>query len=126
MCLSPGEDMYVCKCLAHLLISSFSSSASDDVSDTQSPIGKQFRRPLGPSSSLDPTSLLKLTSECVQPRPALTRWHTVASPHCQTTAVLGTLDVEREIDCRVGRNQTTVMWICDRWMQEGTTDRRGR
>ncbi|GFT50528.1 synaptotagmin-15 [Nephila pilipes] len=76
-------------------ISSFSSSASDDVSDTQSPVGKQFRRPLGPSSSLDPTSLLKLTSECVQPRPALTRWHTVASPHCQTTAVLGTLDVER-------------------------------
>ncbi|GFU19799.1 transposable element Tcb1 transposase [Trichonephila clavipes] len=32
----------------------------------------------------------------------------------------------REIGIRVGRNQTTVMWICDRWMQEGTTDRRGR
>ncbi|GFW48633.1 transposable element Tcb1 transposase [Trichonephila clavipes] len=31
----------------------------------------------------------------------------------------------REIDSRVGRNQTTVMRICDRWMQEGTTDRRG-
>ncbi|GFU75581.1 carcinine transporter [Trichonephila clavipes] len=29
-------------------------------------------------------------------------------------------------DNRVGRNQTTVMRICDRWMQEGTTDRRGR
>ncbi|GFT37046.1 transposable element Tcb1 transposase [Trichonephila clavipes] len=28
--------------------------------------------------------------------------------------------------CRVGRNQTTVMQICDRWMQEGTTDRLGR
>ncbi|GFV81125.1 transposable element Tcb1 transposase [Trichonephila clavipes] len=27
---------------------------------------------------------------------------------------------------RFGRNQTTVMRICDRWMQEGTTDRRGR
>ncbi|GFU88099.1 uncharacterized protein K02A2.6 [Trichonephila clavipes] len=27
---------------------------------------------------------------------------------------------------RVGRNQTTVMRICDRWMQEGTTDRRDR
>ncbi|GFY11497.1 transposable element Tcb1 transposase [Trichonephila clavipes] len=27
---------------------------------------------------------------------------------------------------RVGRNQTNVMRICDRWMQEGTTDRRGR
>ncbi|GFU41356.1 uncharacterized protein TNCV_3011731 [Trichonephila clavipes] len=26
----------------------------------------------------------------------------------------------------VGRNQTTVMWICDRWMQEGKTNRRGR
>ncbi|GFY01814.1 transposable element Tcb1 transposase [Trichonephila clavipes] len=31
-----------------------------------------------------------------------------------------------EIGSRVGRNQTTVMWICDRWMQVGTTDRRGR
>ncbi|GFV82539.1 transposable element Tcb1 transposase [Trichonephila clavipes] len=32
----------------------------------------------------------------------------------------------REIGSRVGRNQTTVMRICDREMQEGTTDRRGR
>ncbi|GFX38493.1 transposable element Tcb1 transposase [Trichonephila clavipes] len=32
----------------------------------------------------------------------------------------------RQIDGRVGRNQTTVMRICDRWMQEGTMDRRGR
>ncbi|GFW06626.1 transposable element Tcb1 transposase [Trichonephila clavipes] len=32
----------------------------------------------------------------------------------------------REICSRVGRNQTTVMRICERWMQEGTTDRRGR
>ncbi|GFV48287.1 transposable element Tcb1 transposase [Trichonephila clavipes] len=32
----------------------------------------------------------------------------------------------REIGSRVGRNQTTVMWIWDRWMQEGTKDRRGR
>ncbi|GFX31095.1 transposable element Tcb1 transposase [Trichonephila clavipes] len=32
----------------------------------------------------------------------------------------------REIGSRVGRNQTTVMRICDRWMQEGTTDRSGR
>ncbi|GFY36177.1 uncharacterized protein TNCV_4845491 [Trichonephila clavipes] len=31
----------------------------------------------------------------------------------------------REIGGRVGRNQTTVMRICDRLMQEGTTDRRG-
>ncbi|GFX88539.1 transposable element Tcb1 transposase [Trichonephila clavipes] len=27
---------------------------------------------------------------------------------------------------RVGRNQTTVRRICDRWMQENKTDRRGR
>ncbi|PRD28447.1 UNVERIFIED_CONTAM: hypothetical protein NCL1_32378 [Trichonephila clavipes] len=32
----------------------------------------------------------------------------------------------REIGSRVGRNQTTVMRICDRCMQEGTMDRLGR
>ncbi|GFX81841.1 transposable element Tcb1 transposase [Trichonephila clavipes] len=32
----------------------------------------------------------------------------------------------RKIGSRVGRNQTTVMWICNRWMQEGTKDQRGR
>ncbi|GFW81112.1 transposable element Tcb1 transposase [Trichonephila clavipes] len=32
----------------------------------------------------------------------------------------------REISSRVGRNQTTVMRICDRWMQKGTIDRCGR
>ncbi|GFU21082.1 uncharacterized protein TNCV_4741621 [Trichonephila clavipes] len=32
----------------------------------------------------------------------------------------------REIGSPVGRNQTTVMRILDRWMKEGTTDRRGR
>ncbi|GFX25041.1 transposable element Tcb1 transposase [Trichonephila clavipes] len=31
----------------------------------------------------------------------------------------------REIGRHVGRNQTTVMQICDRWMHEGTTDRSG-
>ncbi|GFT16607.1 HTH_Tnp_Tc3_2 domain-containing protein [Trichonephila clavipes] len=31
-----------------------------------------------------------------------------------------------KIGSRVERNQTTVMRICDRWMQEGTTDRRDR
>ncbi|GFV80408.1 transposable element Tcb1 transposase [Trichonephila clavipes] len=31
----------------------------------------------------------------------------------------------RKIGSHVGRNQTTVMQICDRWMQKGTTDRRG-
>ncbi|GFU09208.1 transposable element Tcb1 transposase [Trichonephila clavipes] len=29
----------------------------------------------------------------------------------------------REIGSRVGRNQTNVMRTCNRWMQEGTTDR---
>ncbi|GFU52110.1 transposable element Tcb1 transposase [Trichonephila clavipes] len=33
---------------------------------------------------------------------------------------------DREIGSRVGRNQKNVMQICDRWMQEGPTDRRGR
>ncbi|GFS54644.1 transposable element Tcb1 transposase [Trichonephila clavipes] len=32
----------------------------------------------------------------------------------------------REIGSHVGRNQATVMRICDRWMQEGTTDQRVR
>ncbi|GFS57772.1 transposable element Tcb1 transposase [Trichonephila clavipes] len=32
----------------------------------------------------------------------------------------------RKISSRVGRNQTTVKRISDRWMQEGTTDQRGR
>ncbi|GFX58145.1 transposable element Tcb1 transposase [Trichonephila clavipes] len=34
--------------------------------------------------------------------------------------------LKKEFGSRVGRKQTTVMRICDRWMQEGTTDRRGR
>ncbi|GFU33178.1 HTH_Tnp_Tc3_2 domain-containing protein [Trichonephila clavipes] len=33
---------------------------------------------------------------------------------------------KQEIGSRVGRNQTTVMRICDCWMQEVSTDRRGR
>ncbi|GFV68189.1 transposable element Tcb1 transposase [Trichonephila clavipes] len=32
----------------------------------------------------------------------------------------------RDIGSRVGRNQTTVMRIYDRWMQDGTTEQRGR
>ncbi|GFV48338.1 transposable element Tcb1 transposase [Trichonephila clavipes] len=32
----------------------------------------------------------------------------------------------KEIGSRVGRNKTTVMGIWDLWMQESTTDRRGR
>ncbi|GFV24121.1 transposable element Tcb1 transposase [Trichonephila clavipes] len=31
-----------------------------------------------------------------------------------------------KVGSRVGRNQRTVMRICNRWMQEGTTDRRGQ
>ncbi|GFT69356.1 transposable element Tcb1 transposase [Trichonephila clavipes] len=34
--------------------------------------------------------------------------------------------VRGNIGSRVGRNQTTIKWICDRWMQEDTMDRRGR
>ncbi|GFW96280.1 transposable element Tcb1 transposase [Trichonephila clavipes] len=32
----------------------------------------------------------------------------------------------RKIGSPVGRNQTTAMRMCDLWMQEGITDRRGR
>ncbi|GFX61913.1 transposable element Tcb1 transposase [Trichonephila clavipes] len=32
----------------------------------------------------------------------------------------------REIGSRVGRNKTTVIRICDRWMQKDTMERRGR
>ncbi|GFS89974.1 transposable element Tcb1 transposase [Trichonephila clavipes] len=32
----------------------------------------------------------------------------------------------REISRRVGQNQTNVLRVCDRWMQKGTMDRRGR
>ncbi|GFV01713.1 HTH_38 domain-containing protein [Trichonephila clavipes] len=31
----------------------------------------------------------------------------------------------KEIGSRVGRNQTTAMRICDRWMRESTMNRRG-
>ncbi|GFT88470.1 transposable element Tcb1 transposase [Trichonephila clavipes] len=34
--------------------------------------------------------------------------------------------VAGKIGSRVGRNQTTVMRICDHWMQEGKTNQRGR
>ncbi|GFW71812.1 uncharacterized protein TNCV_4658601 [Trichonephila clavipes] len=36
------------------------------------------------------------------------------------------LSVSRKIGSSVGRNQTTVMRICDRWMQKSLTDRRGQ
>ncbi|GFS63345.1 transposable element Tcb1 transposase [Trichonephila clavipes] len=32
----------------------------------------------------------------------------------------------KEIGSHVGRKQTIVVWICDRWMQKGATNRRGR
>ncbi|GFY04236.1 uncharacterized protein TNCV_1200141 [Trichonephila clavipes] len=35
------------------------------------------------------------------------------------------LAYQMQISSRVGRNQTTVMRICDRWMEEDITDRRG-
>ncbi|GFV30288.1 transposable element Tcb1 transposase [Trichonephila clavipes] len=39
--------------------------------------------------------------------------------------ILANTNTRSEIGSRVARNQTTVMRICDRWMQEGTMDRRG-
>ncbi|GFV01085.1 transposable element Tcb1 transposase [Trichonephila clavipes] len=38
----------------------------------------------------------------------------------------GCFCVQWQIGSRVGRNQATVRRICDRWMKEGTMDRRGR
>ncbi|GFW39097.1 transposable element Tcb1 transposase [Trichonephila clavipes] len=61
--------------------------------------------------------------------------HEDMNPSCLTRTVQGSGGnimiwsmevVDWEIGSRVGRNQTTVMRICDRWMQEGTTDRRSR
>ncbi|GFY23615.1 transposable element Tcb1 transposase [Trichonephila clavipes] len=39
---------------------------------------------------------------------------------------IGGYQSPQEIGRRVGRNQSPVMRICDRWMQESTTNRRGR
>ncbi|GFY31636.1 transposable element Tcb1 transposase [Trichonephila clavipes] len=36
------------------------------------------------------------------------------------------LFLEGNIGSRVGRNQTTVIRICDHWLKKGTTDRRGQ
>ncbi|GFU08602.1 transposable element Tcb1 transposase [Trichonephila clavipes] len=46
------------------------------------------------------------------------RGRIVAYPDCVVSL--------REIGSRVGRNQITVMRICDRWRLEGTADRHGR
>ncbi|GFV70063.1 transposable element Tcb1 transposase [Trichonephila clavipes] len=35
-------------------------------------------------------------------------------------------EADWEIESHVGRHQTTVMWIRDRWIQESTMDRRCR
>ncbi|GFY19209.1 transposable element Tcb1 transposase [Trichonephila clavipes] len=40
--------------------------------------------------------------------------------------IIGSNAAIKEIGSRVGRNQRAAMRICDRWMQEGATDRRGR
>ncbi|GFT89274.1 transposable element Tcb1 transposase [Trichonephila clavipes] len=49
-----------------------------------------------------------------------------AKSYCHLCGARGYGQRQAEIGSRVGRNQTTVMRICDRWVQEGTTDRRGR
>ncbi|GFW77704.1 transposable element Tcb1 transposase [Trichonephila clavipes] len=46
--------------------------------------------------------------------------------HCPSKVNNFPYSVVRKIGSRVGRNHTTVMRICDRWMQGGTTNRRGR
>ncbi|GFY36294.1 transposable element Tcb1 transposase [Trichonephila clavipes] len=48
-----------------------------------------------------------------------------SSPSMRTFTIAPFLYVIK-ISSRVGRNQTTVMRIWDRWMQEGTMDRSGR
>ncbi|GFS60201.1 transposable element Tcb1 transposase [Trichonephila clavipes] len=55
---------------------------------------------------------------CSLPNPCTIRGHDI-----NTTAV--THGRAGKIGSRVGRNQITAMRICDRWMQEGTIDRRG-
>ncbi|GFU86022.1 transposable element Tcb1 transposase [Trichonephila clavipes] len=50
----------------------------------------------------------------------------LSAENCFTKSTMCMGALSREIGSRVGRNQTTVTLICDRWMQEGTTDRRGR
>ncbi|GFS71135.1 transposable element Tcb1 transposase [Trichonephila clavipes] len=49
-----------------------------------------------------------------------------ATSYCHLYGAQGYGQRQAEIGSRVGRNQTTVMRICDRWRQEGTTDRRGQ
>ncbi|UYV63320.1 hypothetical protein LAZ67_2003740, partial [Cordylochernes scorpioides] len=51
-------------------------------------------------------------------------WSTVPQEHIQ--GLFETMPRRVAAGRRVGRIQTTVMRICDRWMQEGTTDRRVR
>lgn len=77
--------------------SSCLSSGSEDTSETWSDRSGN-RRPLGHSASLDPPNVLRMTSECVQPKPVLTRWHSVSSPHSQTTTVLGTVENDSHRD----------------------------
>ncbi|GFW96665.1 transposable element Tcb1 transposase [Trichonephila clavipes] len=62
----------------------------------------------------------KPTVQAVRTRSLHRFWYTVNSERDDTEACI------EKIGSRVGRNQTTVMRICDRWMQESTTDRRGR
>ncbi|GFT42536.1 transposable element Tcb1 transposase [Trichonephila clavipes] len=46
--------------------------------------------------------------------------------HMDWPAYSPDLNPIEKIGSRIGRNQTPVMRICDRWMQEGTTNRCGR
>lgn len=63
-------------------IPTFSSSGSEDVTDPLylylSPSSRKST--LVQSASLDLPSHPRTTSECIQPRPVLSRWHTIGSP----------------------------------------------
>ncbi|GFW19168.1 transposable element Tcb1 transposase [Trichonephila clavipes] len=55
--------------------------------------------------------------------------HRVEASQCSRGRIVAYRDCRlsfRKIGSRVGRNQTTLMLICERWMQEGTRGRHGR
>ncbi|GFV11701.1 transposable element Tcb1 transposase [Trichonephila clavipes] len=57
---------------------------------------------------------------------AFAAWGTLNSRRAASFLMRFVKQEDRKIGSRVGRNQTIVMRIYDRWMQEGTTDRPGR
>ncbi|XP_067128950.1 synaptotagmin-15-like [Centruroides vittatus] len=80
--LNSSSEMYQTKLSVQNSPPTFSSSGSEDVTDPlflyRPPSSR--RSTLVQSASLDLPSHPRLTSECVQPRPVLSRWHTIGSP----------------------------------------------